>query len=337
MRLPRKLRSIIHRLAPPKPQPLILMYHRIADEPIDPWALAVSPIHFEEQLDVLRRTRHPFSLTDFVRHMLAGTLPRSAVAVTFDDGYVDNLFAGKARLAAADVPATVFVVTGYLGRPGEFWWDELARLLLSGEGPPRLEIVVRGNTMRFELEEGPPRHSTGSWRALMDPPRTRRQAAYVAIWQALRPLNEEERNLAMPGLRTAFLDRQAGVGPGRAMTYEEVRVLAADGLVEVGAHTVSHPPLAELDAVARFNEITKSKAACEALTGAPVHAFSYPYGSLDSEVRAAVGAAGFSCACSVEYRSVGPGSDILALPRIQVRDWHGDRFQRALFGAAAGY
>ena len=288
------------------------MYHRIADEPIDPWALAVSPNSFRGTAGCSSSHTSPIFVNRLVRHMLAGTLPRSAVAVTFDDGYVDNLFAGKARLAAADVPATVFVVTGYLGRPGEFWWDELARLLLSGEGPPRLEIVVRGNTMRFELEEGPPRHSTGSWRALMDPPRTRRQAAYVAIWQALRPLNEEERNLAMPGLRTAFLDRQAGVGPGRAMTYEEVRVLAADGLVEVGAHTVSHPPLAELDAVARFNEITKSKAACEALTGAPVHAFSYPYGSLNSEVRAAVGAAGFSCACSVEYRSVGPGSDILA-------------------------
>jgi hypothetical protein len=70
MMIHRRLRRILHRLVPPKPKPLILMYHRIADDPIDPWALAVSPLHFEEQLDVLRRTRHPFLLTDFERHMI---------------------------------------------------------------------------------------------------------------------------------------------------------------------------------------------------------------------------------------------------------------------------
>src|ERR1700722_8811521 len=117
----RRLRSLMLRLAPPPPQPEILMYHRIAEETIDPWALAVSPIHFEQQLDVLRRTRYPILLSDFVRRLLAGTLPRNAVSVTFDDGYVDNLLSGKPRLSAADVPAIEFLPTGYLGRQGEAW------------------------------------------------------------------------------------------------------------------------------------------------------------------------------------------------------------------------
>ena len=126
LRIRTRFRSAVHRFWPPKPKPLILMYHRIADEPIDYWGLAVSPVRFEEHLRVLRRTRHPLPLAEFFRKLIAGTLPQTAVALTFDDGYVDNLVAGKPRLAAADVPATVFLTTGYLDRLEPFWWDELA-------------------------------------------------------------------------------------------------------------------------------------------------------------------------------------------------------------------
>src|SRR5579872_376216 len=116
----RALRSVRIRTLPPKPMPLVLLYHRIAVTPFDPWGLAVSPRHFEEHLDVLRRTRRPIPLTDFIRRFKSGTLPNNAVAVTFDDGYVDNLTEGKPRLAAADVPATIFLATGYLGQTSEF-------------------------------------------------------------------------------------------------------------------------------------------------------------------------------------------------------------------------
>src|SRR5262245_22898042 len=104
MRIFDGLQSVISRIGAPELRPVILMYHRIADDPVDHWQLAVSPARFEEQLQVVRRTRHPLSLIKFVRHLMAGTLPPNAVALTFDDGYADNLTAGKPRLAAADVP-----------------------------------------------------------------------------------------------------------------------------------------------------------------------------------------------------------------------------------------
>jgi hypothetical protein len=80
------LRSVVHRTRSAKPTPLILMYHRIADEPVDHWGLAVSPARFKEQLHVLRRTRHPLQLTDFIRALMTGTLRPDAAALTFDDG-----------------------------------------------------------------------------------------------------------------------------------------------------------------------------------------------------------------------------------------------------------
>src|SRR5258708_40329255 len=91
LRIRSRVRSVIHRVWPPKPKPLILTYHRIADEPVDYFRLAVSPAHFEEQLRVLRRARHPIPLAHFVRDLVAGTPPTNSVGFALVDGYADKL------------------------------------------------------------------------------------------------------------------------------------------------------------------------------------------------------------------------------------------------------
>ena len=63
------------------------------------------------------------------------------------------------------------------------------------------------------------------------------------------------------------------------LTAQEVIELAADGLVEVGAHTVTHPVLASLSDAGQWHEIQRSKLDLEALLNRPVTSFSYPYGS----------------------------------------------------------
>src|SRR5260370_31246407 len=95
LRIRSRVRSVIHRVWPPKPKPLILTYHRIADEPVDYFRLAVSPAHFEEQLRVLRRARHPIPLAHFVRDLVAGTPPTHSVALTPHVAHLDNLLACK--------------------------------------------------------------------------------------------------------------------------------------------------------------------------------------------------------------------------------------------------
>jgi len=103
-----------------------------------------------------------------------------------------------------------------------------------------------------------------------------------------------------------------------------------DGLVTIGAHTVTHPVLSKLGATACHREITESKIACEALIGTPVAGFAYPYGDLDAKARGVVKAAGFAFACSTLHEPTSATSDIFALPRIQVYNWGGDAFERAL-------
>lgn len=307
-------------------KPLILMYHRIADEPVDYWGLAVSPRHFEEQLAVLRRTRHPLPLAEFVRKLIAGTLPPAAVTLTFDDGYVDNLVAGLPRLAAADVPATVFLATGYVDGREAFWWDELVRLILLDNRTTDFELVMRGESMLFELGTEPAAAGSGQ----MPHPRQSRQGIFEAIYQRLRRLDEEERGAAMIQLRSIFGDQEDRANSSTAMSRDEVRTLVAGGLVTLGAHTVTHPMLTELGPTARRREVADSKADCEALAGAPVGAFAYPYGEFNLEVRETVKTAGFAFACSTQRGPAAATSDLFALPRLYVSNLDGDAFDRRL-------
>ena len=330
LRIRTRLRSAVRRIRPPKQKPLILLYHRIADEPIDPWGLAVSPDHFEEHLGVLRRTRQPFPLLEFVRGLQEGTLPPNAVAVTFDDGYVDNLVSGKPRLAVADVPATVFLTTGYVNSSREFWWDELTRLLLLGNGPKHFELMVRGQPVQLDIGGDPPARQVADTPAV-----NRRHGALISIWKALRHLEDGERELAMRILRSNFAVTDHHALPGRGMTTQEIHALVADRLVTIGAHTVTHPTLPSLEAEACRREVVESKLACEALIGAPVSTFAYPYGDFDAKVREEVIAAKFTIACSTQRGPAIATSDGFALPRIYAPNVGGDAFEQALRLASA--
>src|SRR5262249_43122043 len=149
------------------------------------------------------------------------------------------------------------------------------------------------------------------------------------------PLEDEERRRIMARLRSIFAARDYRASLGRAMTSEEVRALVADGLVTIGAHTVTHPVLLGLGAAACRREITESKLACEALTGTPVAVFAYPYGDFDAEAREAVIAAGFTFACSLQRGPAMAACDIFALPRINIPNLGGDVFEQALRSVSA--
>jgi peptidoglycan/xylan/chitin deacetylase (PgdA/CDA1 family) len=332
-RLRTRLRSVIRRIAPPKPKPLILVYHRIANDPVDPWRLSVSRSHFEEHLQVLRRTRYPLPLADFVSSLLAGTLPSTAIVVTFDDGYVDNLADGKPLLAAADVPATVFLATGFTDRDEPFWWDELAKLILLEKPSKNFAITIGGKQLGIDSDNQSPvclcangDPQDASW--------VRRLATLSTVWEALRRAEKTERDRAMIEILSMFPTLNYRTSLGRAMSSAEVRRLASDGLITIGAHTVTHPMLTGLHAEACQREIAESRLACEALGGATILGFAYPFGDFNDRTRAAVKAAGFGFACSTQPRSARATSDVFALPRLHIPDMDGDRFERALLEAS---
>src|SRR6185312_11109546 len=120
---------------------------------------------------------------------------------------------------------------------------------------------------------------------------------------------------------------RAGYG---GLSAEQVQALALGGLVEIGAHTVTHPALPALSADGQRNEVGASRARLEEILGASVTSFAYPYGALTTESAAIVRDAGFDCACATVSGLVEHGSDRFELPRVQVCDWGAEEFGRRL-------
>jgi peptidoglycan/xylan/chitin deacetylase (PgdA/CDA1 family) len=318
-------------------QGLILMYHRVAEADQDPWGLCVTPQYFAEQLEVLKTEAHPMSLRQMTQAYQSGRLPRRAVAITFDDGYADNLYQAKPLLEHYGLPATFFISTGYLGKEREFWWDELEGLLLRpGQLPDRLSLDIQGTIHDWAL--GPAVHYSqatyqddcaGKVRA-GEAPSGSRMAFYEAVWKVLLPLEEADRTILLDQL-IHWANAEPTLRPThRALSQEELGQLGRSELVEIGAHTVTHPFLSVQPLARQRAEIEQGKTNLEKLLTYPVTSFSYPFGDRSTDTVEMVRSLGFDYACSTVHEPVWRQSDPLQLPRYAVENWTAKEFMNQL-------
>ena len=335
-----RLRRVAERIASHLSQrAVILLYHRVAEAATDPWQLCVTPRHFTEHLEVLRKHGHLVSLQKLVESLRNGNLPRRAVVITFDDGYADNLINAKPILEQYDAPATVFVTSGYVGHGREFWWDELDKLFLQpGALPEKLSLSLNGRVYDWDLGESA-HYSEAAfqqhrhWRAWENGDSNPRHLVYHSLWQLMQPLPDAERQKLREALISWSGGEPAARPTHRTLSRDELSVLARGGLVEVGCHTVTHPALSALPAESQEQEILQSKASLEEALGQGVTSFAYPYGrpcDYTQQTISFVREAGFSSACSTTASAVTRRADRFQLPRIQVVDCDGDDFYNQL-------
>ena len=101
----------------------VLLYHRVAPPPsVDPWHNFVSPQAFESHLRWLRAWGYrSIPLRAVAEAMTEGPrLPRRAVAITFDDGYLDTHQFAWPLLRRYGFGATVFLVSDAIGGDSAF-------------------------------------------------------------------------------------------------------------------------------------------------------------------------------------------------------------------------
>jgi peptidoglycan/xylan/chitin deacetylase (PgdA/CDA1 family) len=300
-----------------KPGGVVLMYHRVTDLVPDTYDLAVSPAHFAEHMEVVRRTCVPMHLIEMMKALAAGRLPRRAVAVTFDDGYYDNFQEAYPILRAAGVPATVFVVSGHVDSRREFWWDELERaLLVPAQVPPRLQFSLNGRD--YAWPTGTP---------------DERAVAHRRLHSLISQQTTEQRMQLLDKLVAWSRVLPEGRPTYRAMRSDEMAELVSGGLVDIGGHTVNHPALSRLHPTEQRVEIEEGCRRLEEILGRRIEVFAYPYGRAvdwNSASAQIVREAGLQGAVTTIPGYVEAGADPYRLQRWAVGDWGRDQFAREL-------
>jgi peptidoglycan/xylan/chitin deacetylase (PgdA/CDA1 family) len=267
-----------------RPRAVVLAYHRVGPASFDPFGQGVRPETFQNQLEHLRRHYHVISVEALTDALQQRTLVDRSVAVSFDDGYADNLHTALPIAAASGVPITVFVtVNGLLGQ-GLFWWDQLAAAIFAKHGDSGAAYTAALAAQR-ELK------------SLMPEVRERRLAAWGATDVRESP---------------------------RPMTLDELEQLAGAPGVSIGAHTMSHRQLSLLPPDDQRHELHECRTALQQLTGQPIRHVAYPFGKrpdVTAETVKIARAAGYEYGFATCPEAVLPHSDRFFLPRIIVHEW----------------
>jgi peptidoglycan/xylan/chitin deacetylase (PgdA/CDA1 family) len=277
----------------------VLLYHRVASLPRDVHRLAVTPEAFRSQLATLTHDWQVVPLGDLAPAAASGHLRAGRVALTFDDGYLDNLDVVLPILEEFAAPATFFLTTAALGRPQRYWWDVLeAAVLDNPEIGDELSLEIEGRTRAFPVHDA-----------------AARRATHDTLYGMIKARG--------PASRDALVDQLAALVPAgrfdpmaRPLLLDEVRRAARHPLVDVGAHTVHHLSLSTASPDDLFRDVFESRSALERAIGVPVRHFAYPYGDLSPAAVRTVEAAGFDAAVTCEERLLRRREHPLRVPRL---------------------
>ena len=311
------------------------MYHRIVEPSTDPaaacdpWAICVTSAAFTEQMQVLAEHRTVIDLGELAA---ADTWAKKApIAVTFDDGYLDNLVNALPILERWDIPATVFVVGNAVGRTREFWWDALDRALLSTpQLPVDLDFPFGSGKHTFRLVEQPgDAAALAGWRA-ETVPHTARQHLFRELWDAIVVLEPAAQDDAVDHLLEWAGQPMVAPAIRGPVDAEQLHRFAAHPLITVGSHTLDHPSLTDLSPAMQRVQIHDGHRRVEELVGGSVDRFSYPFGRVDASARTLVAELGVSVACTSEPIPAISADDPLRLPRLQAVEMGGEDFERWL-------
>lgn len=311
------------------------MYHRVIDLPYDPWKLCVSGKHFEEHMLIIKKYAAAVQIGELADSLPSFSLGRKKIAVTFDDGYADNYYNAAPILKRHAVSATFYITTGATDSQQEFWWDEISRLILEPASLPATFQLTTGQTHYTWAidstkatimtkndpipEQIPPNNSILSKTQL-----------YFAVWRIISSLSTTEKSETLKKVALWSGSKPEARDNYRAMTTKELTDLSSSYLFEIGAHTVRHPMLAQLNFSEQKEEIVESKNFLEKMYKKKIISFAYPHGSYNENTLKLMKETGFKNACTTEERPVTRKTDPYRLPRFMVLDWTGKEFEQKL-------
>ncbi len=257
-------------IADPPGRYFVLLYHGVHADDLELGHRNSSGKHvprsrFAAEMRHLAANRPVVRLSDIAAaHRGERDLPAGAVAVTFDDGFYNNLAEALPVLEKFGVPATFYLATGFIGTGRAIWTDRLEAAIVQTKRD-RLTLVLSGVETRFPLTD-----------------RQSRLTALSAVKRACKGLPNADKDIVVAEVEAQL---QAQADPNhplyRFLDWDDVRTMNRSPVVDFGAHTVDHVSLAKVPRAEMRRQIDDSVAALESALQHRCTLFSYPEGQAD--------------------------------------------------------
>ncbi|QJR81982.1 polysaccharide deacetylase family protein [Alteromonas pelagimontana] len=282
---------------------IVLMYHRVlpTDDPrfqYEEPGMVVSDRTFAMHMQTLSAEKLPVMTVSKWVGLSDVERPALTVAITFDDGWLDNYEYAFPVLKQYGFPSTLYVVSDFLGLPAPFWPNKVLRLLLT----PGLRIDENWQPLLNMIN------------AELSLPLSRNAAAEVIA--KLKQYDDDDIYQALASIKADTAASQIEM-----INQEQLLDAQTHYGVEVGCHTRKHYRLVEgLNAEKLQDEVVQSKQILEALTHKAVSSFCFPNGDFSDAAHALV-KSNYCCAVTTKRGINTSGSLIPSkLNRVGVHD-----------------
>ncbi|GAB7080014.1 polysaccharide deacetylase family protein [Megalodesulfovibrio paquesii] len=295
---------------------LVLCYHRVlpaaqlAGCPSSPH-IVISEDTFARQMALLAAECAVLPLEDGLERLARRTLPRRAVAITFDDGWKDTLTTALPILEQHRLPALVYLSTGHIGStPGSMpdaprvFWQE------------RLTMAMAQLATRSEAPALPPDLMT-LWDTLPTPT----APTLIAACKQAAPRLGADVGERMAVALLDFLGHPTLPDSAAMLTWDDVRAMqarAAQHGIAFGSHTVDHVLLPAAAPEVRAAQLADSRQTLREALGQDVRALAYPNGDHTLAVRKAALEAGYTSAATLERGFNDESLDLMRVRRVNL-------------------
>lgn len=238
---------------------------------------------FRRQCEYMKKNFNIISLSKYVNHIIKQIpIPSNSLIVTMDDGYNDNYIYAYPILKEFEIPATIFLVTGFINKELWFWWDKIRYIFFKSKKSQYI-YEYNGEIKEFKLNTIEEREH--AW-------------DYITIVLLYEPNEVREQFIMQLQKDLDIIVPFESVEEFMPVTWDEVREMRKNG-IEFGSHTHTHPILSHILNHQKKEEIEKSKQILEEKIQTQVISFSYPNGQkkdYDEESVKLVEDAGYQCA-----------------------------------------
>lgn len=257
---------------------LIVMYHGVRKGKQRINGRHVTAEQFERQLNYFSRHFTVVPLREICEMKIHGIVPRRrTIALTFDDGFLNNITVALPLLRKYGMPATFFLCTAALEDVSYLHPSDLLDLIRVGGGTNEVSIaedtfVRQGHQLRGI--------STG-------------RNAYAQM----RSLPLDRWHSAMNMLRGKIdagkVARDVEMELYALIDDTSIGQLSRDNHADIGSHSHHHVSLTQLNDEEIFSELVRSGNMLSARTTKPVESVAFPYGDYNDQAIGQARAAGY--------------------------------------------